>query len=143
MLSEIPVCLLTVEVIDCHYEGEFELVCIAKGIAGSDLDALLGVDYEDTILADAEACVCAADEIIGTGGVENVDFLALELGVHGSRIDRPLVELLEFVEIGDGVLVLNGTAPVDNFSLKKHSFCKRSLTGLRCAQKDHVADVLC
>ena len=141
VLDVVPVGLLAVELVDGDYQRQLLAVSQAQEVLRADLDALLGVDHEHAALADPEGCIGAADEVVGTRGVDDIDLGVHELGVQRRRVDGALVELLEFVVVGDGVLVLDGTSAVNHLALKEHGFCKRGLTGFGGSKQGHVADV--
>ena len=140
-LDVVPVGLVGIQLVDGDEHREVVLLGAADEVLRADLDALLGVDHEDAALADTESRIGAADEVVGTGGVDEVDLRALELGVQRGRIDGTLVQLFELIVVGNGVLVLDGAAAVDDLAFVQHRFGERGLSGLRAAQKNHVADV--
>jgi len=94
------------------------LVRITGEDLGSNLDTLLGVYDEDGALDYLESRKCTAAEIIGTGGVNEIDLGSAKLRVKGSCVYGLEVCLLELGVVGDGVLILNGSTAVDNFAFE-------------------------
>ena len=106
-LNLFPVGLLGVELVHGDDHRELDLLGAADESFRSDLDSLLGVHHENTALADLECGVCAADEVVGAGGVDEVDLLAHKLCIERCGVDGTLVELFKLVVVGHGVFVFN------------------------------------
>ena len=122
-LRLLPVGLVTVKLVYGYDERNVIFLRITQSACCSNLNTLLGVDYEDTILTDFECRYRTSDEVIGTRSINDIDLLVHKLGIKRSCVDRSLIELFEFIVVRNRVLLLNGAASVDDFSLEKHCFC--------------------
>ena len=141
VLYVIPVGLVSVQLVYSYDHRQLLGLGPAHEALGADFHALLGVDYQDAALAHAESRISTADEIVGTGGVDDVDFAACELCVERSRINGTLVDFLKLVAVGQGVLVFDGAHSGDNFALEEHGLRKSGLAGLGSAEQNYVADL--
>src|SRR5438876_204278 len=91
-------------------------ISIFRGIhhaTGDDLDAGDGVDDDDDGLDGRQAGDGLADQIGRAGRVDEVDALAEVIHVEDGGIDRVLVLLLFFFEVGEGGAIDDGTFAVD------------------------------
>ena len=140
MLYSLPVGFLGIELVDGYYKGYLMLRRKAQEIVGADLDAVLCVEHKHAAVAHGECGICPAHEVVGAGSVDEIDLCAHEFRIQRSRVNRSLVDLLELVIVGYGVLLLHGASPVDDLALEEHGFRQRGLAGLGSAEKDHVAD---
>ena len=137
----LPVGLFVVHLVHRNDHGNAILLGIAAVDLGAHLNTLLGVHGEDTGLANLEGSEGAAAEVVGTGGVDDVDLGACELGVKRSGADGLLVGLLVIGVVGNRVLVFHGAATVDYLALEEHGFGEGGFTGMGCSDENHVADV--
>ena len=138
----LPVGLVMVELVDGDDDRHLVLVGVAGEDLGTDLDTGGAVDHEDRTLDNLESGKGTAAEVIGTGRVNEIDLVVLELGVERSRIDGLLVGLFELGVVGNRVLLFDTAAAVNYFALVEHGLGERGLARAGRADKDHVADVL-
>jgi hypothetical protein len=102
---------------------------------GLRLDAGDAVEHDDRAVEHAEAAVHFDREVDVSGGVDQVDLIALPLGRHGSALNRDatLPLLLQVVGGGAGLAVL-GVVHLDDLVLLagvvEHPFGGRGLTGI-------------
>ena len=142
-LYAIPVGFVVIHLVHGDEHGNAVLVGIPGEQGSANLDACGAVHYHHGCLNHLESGECAAGEIVGTGSVDEVDFVALELCIQGSGVDGLLVGLLELGVVRHGVLVFYGATAVNHLSFKEHSLGEGGLATARCADEDDVADVFC
>ena len=116
----LPVGFLTIELVDGAQKRNVVGLGIALINLGTHLDTLLGVDHQDTGLANLERGDGTSDEIVGTRRVDDIELGVHEFRIQWSGIDGTLVKLLDLCVVGHGVLAFNGTFAVDDFALEEH-----------------------
>ncbi len=83
---------------------------------------------KNTVLTDLEGGHCASYEVVRTRSVDHVELCVHKLGVKRSGEDRPLVQLFDFLIVGNSVLVLDRASSGDHLALKEHGFRQCGLT---------------
>src|SRR6185437_17166259 len=83
-----------------------------------------------------------ADEIGGTGGVQDVQVLAVVVGVEDVGMDGEVVFVFLFVEVADGGAVVHAAEPIDGPRFEEKGIGEGSLPGGAVPDECNVPDVL-
>ena len=133
---------IAVEVVDEHDAGLLQLVAAAPQPRGHDLDAGDGRDGEERALDHAQRAERVRDEAWIAGGVEDVELVALVLGVQQRARDRHRAPLLVLVVIRHRAAVRHGAQARDRARLEEQRLRERRLAASAVADERDVADLL-
>ncbi len=133
---------VAVEVVDEDDARLLELVAAAPQPRGHDLDARHARDREERALDDAQRAERVGDEARIAGRVEDVELVALVLGVQQRARDRHRAPLLVLVVIRHRAAVGHGAQARDRARLEEQRLRERRLAASAVADERDVADLL-
>ena len=96
VLNHIPVSLFAVQLVHGNYYRHIVLLRETGIYLCSYFDSLLGIDNENTVLANFECRDCAAYEIISARGIDYIEFGIHKLCIQRCRENGSLIHLLNF-----------------------------------------------
>ena len=114
----LPGCLLSVKLIDGHYERHIVLFRISCENLRADLNALLGIHHKDTCIAHLECGNGPAHKIIGARSIYYIEFGIHEFRIERGRIYGPLVGLFYLRIVRNRIAGLHSPSPVDDLAFK-------------------------
>ena len=129
--------------IDNKNSGSFKTLDVFPDKFGADFYAVFSVEQHDAGVGNFESGNHLADEIIGTGCVNNVNFAIFPIHVHECRKNRAFSILLNLCEIGCRVVVFNFPPSRNRFCFIQHTFYEGGFPRARVPQQDYITDVLC
>ena len=91
------------------------------------LDAVDGGNDHDGGFDGRECFEGRADEVGRAGGVEDVEVLAVVIGVEDVGIDGEVVFVFFLVEVGDGGAVVHAAQPIDRVGLEEQGIGQAGL----------------
>ena len=107
---------------------------------GLGLDALLGVEDDDSAVEHAQAAFNLGGEIDVAGGVDQVDAAVAPVEGDGGGVDRDAALLLLDVEVGDGGAVVDVAHLVDRAAVVEHALGGGGLAGVDVRGDADIAD---
>ena len=141
LLHEVVVVgLLAVYLVEGEEHGLAELLGGAEYVACAYFHAVLGVEDDDAGIAYTEGSVSVAHEVVGSGAVNHVELLAVELAVEHCREHAVAVLLLYGEVVADSVLGLDGAAALDDSTLQKHGLRECGFSRAFASEQGYVLD---
>ena len=125
-----------------EYYGFLELLRNAEDVLGADFHAIVGVDYDHTGVAYTKGGIGIANEVIGSGAVYDIEFLAVEFGIHYCREYRIAIFFFYREVIGYGIAATDCTSSFYNSTLEEHRLGECGFSSSLRSQKGYVFDFL-
>ena len=133
---------VAIEVVDEDDARLLELVAAAPQPCRHDLDPGDARDREERALDHPQRAQGIGDEARVTRGIEDVELVAVVLGVQQRARDRHRASLLVFVVIRHGAAVGDRSQARDRARLEEQRFRQRRLTATAVADECDVANLL-
>ncbi len=121
--------------------AEFRARGFVEDPAGVDLDAGRRADGENDVLDGCQCAQGAADEIGISGGIDQVDLLAVGLEVEEVAVDGEMAAFLFVFDVGDTGSVVDRPAAVGGACGIKKGVGKAGLARRPMSSEGNVADV--
>ena len=118
------------------------MVGLVEHPAGVHLDPVRRRDDDHRGLDRGERFERRADEVRGAGGVEDVQVLAVVVGVEDVGVDGEVVLVFLLVEVGDGRAVVHAPHPIDRVGLEEQGIGQAGLARGAVPHECNVPDVL-
>ena len=136
----IVVAFFVIELVD-EENGRFrQFFCVSEVILSSDFGTEASVYEHHHRVGNIHCCEGCADEVVRTGTVYDIQFLALPLNVEDGGENRVSVFLLNREIVRNGVLLSYATAALNLSAFKQEGFCKGSLTRAVITKQRNVLD---
>ncbi len=138
----VEVGVVVFQVVDGEHHGRVVLEGVHPGDLGTHFHAVGGVDHDHGGVGHGKGGDHLADEIVETGGIDDVDLLAVELGMQHRGEDRVLALQLDGPVVGYSVLVIHASSPVDLATFEQHAFGQGGLAGFRSTDECDILDLV-
>ena len=136
----IVVAFFVIELVD-EENGRFrQFFCVSEVILSTDFGTEASVYEHHHRVGNIHCCEGCADEVVRTGTVYDIQFLALPLNVEDGGENRVSVFLLNREIVRNGVLLSYATAALNLSAFKQEGFCKGSLTRAVITKQRNVLD---
>ena len=133
---------LGVELVDDDGARQAEGGGLLEHLPRRRLDAVHRRHHDDRRLDRGEGFEGGADEVGGAGGVEDVEVLAVVVGVEDVGVDAEVVIVLLVVGVGDRRPVVHAPEPVDRVGVEEEGVGEGGLARGPVPHECNVADVL-
>ena len=139
----VEVAVVLVELVHEENHGFSVLGRVAESVHRANLRAIRSIDEDDGLIGHVQCRDGTADKVVRARTVDDVQLLAVPLGVENGRKDRITVLLLHGEVIAHRVFTLYGATAFDDAGLIDHCFGKSRLAGTRTANQRDVFDFIC
>ena len=139
----VEVAVFLIELVHKENHGLAEFGGVAEGIHRAHLGTIRSIDEDDGLVGHVQCRDGAAHEVVGTRTVDDVELLAVPLGVEDGREDRVAILLLHGEVVAHRVFTLYGATAFDDAGLIDHCFGKSGLAATRTANQRDVFYFIC
>src|SRR5439155_16023285 len=128
------------ELVDQDRTGEGKVLGDIPRDARLDLDAVDGIYHDDRGVGGAHRSLDIAEEVRITRRVDDVDFVVPPFERREGERHRDLLGDLVWVEVADGVALLDASGAIDRSGGEQQSLCQRGLARSPVSHEDDIAD---
>ena len=134
------VALLGVELVDEEDDRLAQFLGVAEVVLCAHFGSILSVDEQQGRVSHMQGCHGSTHKVVGTGAVDDVQFLSVPFHMKNRGEDTVAILLLYRKIVAHRVLGSDATTTADDASLIQECFGKGSLTGTVIAKQGNVLD---